>query len=582
MKSDAVPTFSVSQIPFSAPGSLLNLSPVLGENAVSPDVHLITHRGGTNPVLRLVPHLDGTPVDTVWEADPVRLRWVHDRGLIEAAFESVDTVRIRGWGLSLRLLAFRQTLSAHSGTYCFTDPVDGSAVFTDYESGHRYRISTLRGRCELFGDGVLGTAERGTVVTAGDTGAWEIVIEEFPTARPPYRQARTFEEICQDAAAEFGQFLNDVAPWRSDHTPAAALAAYVLWSAIVRPAGYLRRPAVLMSKHWMDKVWSWDHCFNAIALAKGRPDLALDQFLIPFDHQSESGALPDSVCQWGVLTNFVKPPIHGWALRRLRSRLPLDLDPGTLADIYSKLSAWTRFWLDHRRAPGQQLPHYQHGNDSGWDNATVFDAARVLQTADLSAFLVGQVRELAALAAELHRPAEQHVWADTADRLQQAMFDQLWNGRRFAARAPATGLLSSAQSLLNLMPITLGEHLPAVAAGPIVESLETHLTEWGLATEDPSSGRYQADGYWRGPIWAPSTVLVEDGLRRAGVGRLADEVSHRFRRLCEKSGFAENFDAITGDGLRDRAYTWTASAYLTLAGDAAARRTPGDPRAADT
>ena len=46
---------------------------------------------------------------------------------------------------------------------------------------------------------------------------------------------------------------------------------------------------------------------------------------------------------------------------------------------------------------------------------------------------------------------------------------------------------------------------------------------------------------------------------------MADEISDRFRKLCERSGFAENFDALTGEGLRDRAYTWTASVYLLLA-----------------
>ena len=35
---------------------------------------------------------------------------------------------------------------------------------------------------------------------------------------------------------------------------------------------------------------------------------------------------------------------------------------------------------------------------------------------------------------------------------------------------------------------------------------------------------------------------------------------------------AENFDALTGEGLRDRAYTWTAGAYLLLAEDAERRR----------
>ena len=34
---------------------------------------------------------------------------------------------------------------------------------------------------------------------------------------------------------------------------------------------------------------------------------------------------------------------------------------------------------------------------------------------------------------------------------------------------------------------------------------------------------------------------------------------------CESSGFAENFDAGTGAGLRDRAYTWTAAVYLLFA-----------------
>jgi len=111
----------------------------------------------------------------------------------------------------------------------------------------------------------------------------------------------------------------------------------------------------------------------------------------------------------------------------------------------------------------------------------------------------------------------------------------------------------------------LGDDLPASVAATLARGIERHLTAHGPATEPVESPEYEADGYWRGPIWAPSTVLIEDGLRRAGHAGLADEISQRFRQLCEKSGFAENFDAETGAGLRDRAYTWTASAYLILA-----------------
>jgi glycogen debranching enzyme len=150
--------------------------------------------------------------------------------------------------------------------------------------------------------------------------------------------------------------------------------------------------------------------------------------------------------------------------------------------------------------------------------------------------------------------------------------EQLWSGDRFRSGSPYGGELSASRSLLDLMPIVLGERLPREIGDRLAERIASHLTPYGLATEHPDSPRYESDGYWRGPIWAPSTVLVEDGLRRAGHTGLADDIGERFRSLCEKSGFAENFDALTGEGLRDRAYTWTASGYLLLADEHIRRR----------
>ena len=121
------------------------------------------------------------------------------------------------------------------------------------------------------------------------------------------------------------------------------------------------------------------------------------------------------------------------------------------------------------------------------------------------------------------------------------------------------------------MPILAAEFLPAEIVEKLASDIAEHLTEWGPATQRLDTPEYESDGYWRGPIWAPSTVILEDGLRRAGHHELADRVSRGFLSLCEKSGFAENFDAVTGEGLRDRAYTWTASAYLLLAHEAAMR-----------
>ncbi|MFF2510242.1 amylo-alpha-1,6-glucosidase [Streptomyces sp. NPDC058086] len=562
------PAFSVLDIPFSTHGSWFGISPVLAEKTRAEDLHLVSHQNGMHAVLRLVPldPVTGERAEARVKATPSLLSWTGDGGRVDLAYESPDTVRLRGTGLGLSISAAAQVLTPFSGTYFFHDPAADAHVFTSYETGRRYRITVLSGAlADASGAQTLGGSDRGVTITAAADGAWEAAVEELDTARPPYVSSARFDEVVTTARRSFAAFVDTVAPWRSPDTPAAELAAYVVWSATVRPAGLVTRPAVLMSKHWMDKVWSWDHCFNALALAPGSPELARDQFALPFDHQDASGALPDSVTHSEVLYNFVKPPIHGWALGHLRRRLPEPLDGAELTETYRRLERWTDFWLTARRAPGATLPHYQHGNDSGWDNATTFDPERVVVSADLAAFLVLQLRELAHVATELGQFDDARRWTRTADATQAAMLDQLWTGDRFVARGVHSGDTWSSSSLLDLVPIALGEHLPQDVAAALADRIDTHLTDYGLATELPASPHYRDDGYWRGPIWAPATVLIEDGLRRAGHQRLADEISARFRALCETSGFAENFDALTGTGLRDRAYTWTASSYLLLA-----------------
>ncbi|MCD9875678.1 amylo-alpha-1,6-glucosidase [Streptomyces guryensis] len=562
------PAFSIHDIPFSTHGSWFGISPVLTEQTRAEDLHLVSHQNGMHAVLRLVP-LDaatGERAETSVQATPGLLSWTGADGRVDLAYESPDTVRIHGTGLGFGISSAAPVLTPFSGTYFYRDPVADAHMFTSYETGRRYRITVLSGTvADVSGSQALGAGERGLTVTSGADGSWEVAVEEIDSARRPYRSSAAFGEVMEAARQSFAEFVDKVAPWRSYGTPAAELAAYVVWSATVRPAGLITRPAVLMSKHWMDKVWSWDHCFNALALAPGRPDLAWDQFSLPFDHQDETGALPDSVTHSEALYNFVKPPIHGWAFGHLRRRLPEPLTPAQLTEAYDRLTRWTDFWLTARRAPGTALPHYQHGNDSGWDNATTFDPARLAVTADLTAVLILQLDELARLAGELGFEDDARHRTEQADALQVALLDELWDGERFLSRPAHGGALSTSASLLNLMPIVLGARLPDKVSDRLAEQIEAHLTAFGLATEHPASPHYEPDGYWRGPIWAPTTVLIEDGLRRAGHEHLAGEISARFRALCETSGFAENFDALTGQGLRDRAYTWTASSYLLLA-----------------
>jgi glycogen debranching enzyme len=74
-------------------------------------------------------------------------------------------------------------------------------------------------------------------------------------------------------------------------------------------------------------------------------------------------------------------------------------------------------------------------------------------------------------------------------------------------------------------------------------------------------------------------MLLWDGLLRQHRPDLATDIARRFCRLCETSGMAENFDALSGAGLRDRAFAWTSAVYLLLSAWLAARPSQGKNQA---
>ena len=221
-------------------------------------------------------------------ATPHQLVWESGDGRIELAYENADTVRVRGRGLDLKLVAADPVLTPFSGPYFYQEPADGSYVFTLYQTGRRYRITVLRGRADPLGIQPLGSSERGVTMT----GEWEIAIEEYETARAPYPEVDTFEQVVKAARAEFDAFVDGGRSLARRRHPGRRTRGLRVVVGDRTTAGFVTRPAVLMSKHWMDKVWSWDHCFNAIALGDGHPDLAVGPVPAPLRPSGRRGGAP--------------------------------------------------------------------------------------------------------------------------------------------------------------------------------------------------------------------------------------------------------------------------------------------------
>lgn len=551
--------FDLREVPFSRAGSYLAFS-ILPDAPDRPGgLFLRTVRAGAGPagaLFRVGLLRDGSPVPFVTRADAATLVLDDGTGEVAICMPDARTIRFRGKGAGLRL-------AIDPGSFDFDCAVR--------RGGDRWRLTSFTHRlaCDawpLTGSLSVDAPWQGDrcayvnldFLPEGPSVAMEGVLAEADDDRaPPWRDGPSFEDECR-------RVRDEVDAWRAGLGDEGGLAGYVMWSAIVAPEGHFARPAMLMSKNWMCQVWSWDHCFNALALAPGHPALCWDQFMVLFDHQRGDGRLPDSIGDRLVRWDFAKPPIHGWALAKLMAH-PGLVDEARLREAYGPLCRWTRWWMDCRDDDADGLPQYEHGNDSGWDNGTTFLSGVPVESPDLAAFLVLQMETLAEVARRLGKADESREWRSAAGELLSRMLERFWRGDRFVGHRGEHHDIVDTDSLLPLMPLVLGRRLPAAMASALVGRLrQRFLTPYGLATECPDSPQYRSDGYWRGPIWAPSTVLVVDGLFDLGEDELARDICRRFVAMTEKSGMAENFDALTGQGLRDRAYTWTASGCLLL------------------
>lgn len=429
----------------------------------------------------------------------------------------------------------------------------------------RFGFEALRGRLTVDSPWqAIQSKHTHVLIEPDETGEFELAVDYFQTTWVR-RRRKTFAACLQRTQRDALAWLAEETAAPPELELARQKASYTNWSALVEPLGLLTRPTMLMSKVVMDQVWSWDHCFNAMALAAGRPELAWDQLWTVIDHQDEFGAFPDAVNPLFKHYNFSKPPVLGWATGIMRRANPAWFNAERLGALYEPMARWTRWWLAYRIPPGEKLPFYLHGNDSGWDNSTMFDVGAPLVAPDLAALLSLQMEQLAVLAAEQGRGAEADDWLARSLAMRAQLIAELWQGDGFVARRHRDGLMVKTHSLIPLIPLVLGRRLPKQISSAMVRRLPEFLTEHGPATERPDSEQYEPNGYWRGPIWAPPTMLLFTGLLDLGETDLAGQLAQRFTRTCANSSMAENFDALTGRPLRDTAYTWTASVFLLLA-----------------
>ncbi|WP_108819305.1 amylo-alpha-1,6-glucosidase [Pseudovibrio sp. Alg231-02] len=553
--------FDFDRVPFSRHQRFTTLSMMCGQDDEQRCYLRYVAGGDERPSLGRLCKLeflskDGTVLTPQFTLSPHRLDvdlFSNERkqGYVSFCIGEGELLHIKGQGVLLKF-----TLEGSRYDYAFQHPNGDQCIVA---AGENLRLTpfTTAGDAVVEGNWRRDHADNVSLIFSGEQFEGGIILHRRLC---PEVEKQSFEEAQATSRQAFFNWHG-----KQDQSEAEQLATYLLWANTVPAEGALTHPSTYMSKNHMINIWSWDNAFSAIGLAGIDPDLAFSQFAAIFDWQDDSGLLPDFVHDAGASFAFTKPPVHGWALLHIFEAYRDCFNSEQLVYLRDKMERQLSYWLTHTRASEQELPSYFHGNDSGWDNASFFDHGGPVVGPDLPTFLC----LTATCIARLYRTSEDPNTASKFDyvskQMKDLMINQLWNGKTFDFRKPAQpNLVLPDTSLAQFMPLLLGSDLPREIAGKLIERFNTQgfLTEWGPATENPQSTYYEADGYWRGPIWAPTTLLIFDGLCRQGEIRLAHELAKRFMKTCEASGMAENFDALTGAGLRDKAFAWTSAVYL--------------------
>lgn len=206
----------------------------------------------------------------------------------------------------------------------------------------------------------------------------------------------------------------------------------------------------------------------------------------------------------------------------------------------------------------------EHFRGLGWDNSKLHDASP-FQIVDpgFNAILLRACADLANLAEELGETGIAAENRGFAERGLEAM-EGLWSEPhgQYLCRDRTTSTLVDSASIGGLLAAFAA--VPEARAQAIAATIESRATEarFIVPSHDPADPRFDAQRYWRGPVWLVVNYMIVDGLLQAGVTETADRVIASSLELIRESGFAEYYDPITGAPLGGGSFTWTAAMVL--------------------
>lgn len=333
-------------------------------------------------------------------------------------------------------------------------------------------------------------------------------------------------------------------------------------------------------------------------------------------------AMPDSVLTSGMC----QPPVHALAVRKVAAELEPSARRSFLSAMFEPLEAWHSY-LHRERAIGSPLIEIWHPWEAGMDNSPNWDAAlgrlhpspeeipvyRRVDTDETDAserpttaeydryiYLLEQLRlvsyqppdpsklafricdvlfntlmaqadaALASIAKEIGSASVEQL-SDRSKSLTRAIDVELWSDDLglYVDLDRTTGDLIEIPTAAGLLPLTLD--ISGERVGSLVECLRDQFVV-GEAVQSGSlvpmipvrHASFDADRYWRGPVWINVSWMLIRALESIGERALAAEMRTGVVELVQRNGCAEYFNPLTGDARGASEFSWTAALILDL------------------
>ncbi len=204
----------------------------------------------------------------------------------------------------------------------------------------------------------------------------------------------------------------------------------------------------------------------------------------------------------------------------------------------------------------------KYGRDNEWDAEKIKSGPFWVADVGINFILLRANRDLLFLANLFNDAVGAEKVTAWIEHMERKII-QLWNEELgvFCCKDLRTNVFSGNLSNVSFLNFFSGV---TYRSELVLQKLGTLLSEviHGIPSNEPKNENFEAERYWRGPVWLVVNFLVAKGLRESGHLELAEKIQTNSIELIKKSGFYEYFNPLNGEGLGGSDFSWTAAVYL--------------------